>query len=321
MMERGFEYPGNDLYTVNTTTAAGCCQVCMSDPRCLAWTWGTHAARAPARCSLKGDRPRAVLTKVRSPHCVSGHQPQGNRSVEVREQRPGRSLFCFSLVLPWGYEQRLLAFQYERGAGIFGCDEYCLFSNRTLQVAPGVTTGLVVSNLVVKMGGEFGTALNTDVFLAVWAKVISDDRFSFHDWSAKVDPDAVFMPARLRVIVASHRETKRGTYLNNCKFGLHGPLEVFSRNAVKTFGDGSAKCMAHFTKLCSGKCKWGEDMFIDQCMQKVLALGREDDFRLLVEDHCDPPPGWSACQDRDAAAFHPFKTREGYRHCLANATQ
>lgn len=320
-MEVGFEYPGNDLYSVHAPSAETCCQVCAKEPRCLLWTWSGPAAEASKLCFLKGSEPRPMVTKVRNSHCISGQGADGQGALEVKAARPGQSLFCFSLVLPVGYERSLLALQYRHRASLFQCDEYAVYSNMSMDIAPGVTSEVVDSDLVVRKGGEFGTALNTDVFLTVWAKVIKEGRFLFHHWTVKLDPDAVFFASRLRNLILKHNETEKGTYLNNCKFGMHGPVEVFSRNAVKALGAGSDRCMEHFTKLCSGKCKWGEDMFIDQCLMRVLGVNREDDFHLLLEDHCDPPEGWSSCKDTTAVGFHPFKTEEGYRHCLANATR
>jgi len=149
----------------------------------------------------------------------------------------------------------------------------------------------------------------------VWAKIISDGRFMYHQWTVKSDPDAVFFADRLRVALRVHREGVRGVYLNNCKFGMHGPLEVLSREAVRTWAAGSQRCLLHFHKACSGPCFWGEDMFMDQCLSKVLLVKRDDDFNVLVEDHCDPPPGWQKCLDGSKAAFHPFKNPDQYKQC------
>lgn len=230
------------------------------------------------------------------------------------------TLYCFALMLPGSYEQGLLAFQYKSRVSLFGCDAYAVYSNRAIEVAKGLVSGVVDSDLKCKKGGEFGTALNLPIFLAVWKEVVEDATFLKHDWTVKVDPDAVFFPERLRGIVAMHPETEKGVYLNNCKYGLHGPLEVFSRNAVVTWSGGSKQCTDHFWKLCNGDCMWGEDLFIDQCLFKVLDVGRQNDYRLLVEDHCDPPDDWEQCRDFTSVAFHPFKNVTGYRGCLDNAT-
>jgi len=177
----------------------------------------------------------------------------------------------------------------------------------------------VESDLKCKVGGEFKTALNTEIFMVVWSKVVGDGRYRLHDWTVKVDPDAVFFPARLRRNVQHISEKPEGVYVNNCRRGMHGPFEVFSRNAVRAWARGSIRCVQHFTRLCSGPCLWGEDMFIDQCLSKVLHVHRVNQFSLLVEDHCDPPKNWRDCRSSEAAAFHPFKTLSGYRGCAKRA--
>jgi len=212
-------------------------------------------------------------------------------------------------------EQQLLTMQYKRRWSLFSCDEAAVYSNQAITLGPGFRTGVVASNLVCGKGGEFGTALNTPIFLKVWAKVREDGDFMRHEWTVKVDPDAVFVPDRLRKIVAYHRESQRGVYFNNCKYGMHGPLEVFSRNAVVSWTSYSQQCVQHFWKVCEGPCKWGEDMFIDQCLWKVLMVDRHFDVNLLREDHCDPPAGWKSCQDAAAVAFHPFKDAAMYEDC------
>mmetsp|Transcript_21250 Transcript_21250/g.56224 ORF Transcript_21250/g.56224 Transcript_21250/m.56224 type:complete len:874 (+) Transcript_21250:50-2671(+) len=229
------------------------------------------------------------------------------------------TLYCFALMLPGSYEQGLLAFQYRLKVSLFGCDAYSVYSNQAIKVAEGLVSGVVDSDLKCEKGGEFGTALNLPIFLAVWKKVVEDAIFKKHDWTVKVDPDAVFFPERLQGIVAMFPETEKGVYLNNCKFGLHGPIEVFSRHAVTTWSTGHKQCIDHFWKLCHGDCLWGEDLFIDQCLAKVLGAQRENDYRILTEDHCDPPKDWDSCTDESRVAFHPFKNETGYRTCLNNA--
>jgi len=315
-VDSNVDYPGNDLAVVpNVPVAEDCCQACAVYVNCLAWTWASDSHT----CFLKGGHPRGALTKVHNPSLVSGMPTQVNRSIPVIERSKGQSLFCFCLMMPSSYEQQLIALQYRNGAGIFGCDEYSVYSNLSLEVAPQVRTLIVRSNLTCHKGGEFQTALNTDIFMAVWEKVMTDGRYLLHDWTAKVDPDSVFFPVRLRGILLRYIEDVHGVYLNNCHRGMHGPLEVFSRVAVQRWASGRERCIAHFTKLCSGPCKWGEDMFIDQCLWKVLQVQRINDWNLLVEDHCDPPPGWQSCHRASVAAFHPFKTVDGYARCLSGA--
>ncbi|CAK0864048.1 unnamed protein product [Prorocentrum cordatum] len=315
------EYPGNDLRSVlNVTSAESCCQECTVDPNCVAWTWGSRRGEAYSDgCFLKGGHPRGQLTRVKNAAFTSGEPTQARQTVALIERAVGQSLLCFSLMMPYSYEQGLLAAQYDMGESIFGCDAYAVYSNATLLVAPGVYSTRVDHNLSCTTGGEFKTALNLDIFLAVWSKVVEDGVFSFHDWTVKVDPDCVFFPARLRASLWVHKEASQGTYLNNCKMGMHGPLEVFSRNAVLAWVKGSQHCVEHFNELCSGDCLWGEDMFIDQCLSKVLHVKREDEPALLLEDHCDPPPGWRSCSEVHTVAFHPFKVLDEYRECVGAA--
>jgi len=236
-------------------------------------------------------------------------------------EHPRGSLYCFALMIPGSYEQGLLAMQHSGKVSIFGCEEYGVYSSQAIEVAPGVVASVVQSDLKCAYGGEFKTALNTEIFMAVWDKVESEGRFRLCDWTVKTDPDTVFFPDRLRGIVRALHEEPNGVYLNNCKFGFHGPLEVFSRNAVTQWARGKERCAVHFTKLCSGPCLWGEDMFIDQCLDKVLGVERAEEWDLLVEAHCAPPLDWAECRDGAKVSFHPFKTVEGYRACLETSSR
>lgn len=233
----------------------------------------------------------------------------------VQHYMPG-TLFCFALMMPHSYEQELLEDQESRGTGLFDCDDWMIYSNKPIQIGPK-TASVIDSDLKCKMGGEFGTALNLDIFIVLWDKLVEDALYLEHNWTAKVDPDAVFFALRLRMILTTHTEGESGSYLNNCKYGLHGPLEVFSRKAVTAWSEGWRDCKKTFEEKCGGDCFWGEDLFIDQCLDKVLKVKRDNDFRLLLEDHCEPPPNWDDCTDEIAVAFHPFKNVSSWNKCLA----
>lgn len=313
--------PGNDLQRIgHVHSKESCCSLCKDNEKCLGWTW-MEAEDHPLShiCVLKGASPR-TLTKVSSPGYVSGVVHQAHKKeIHPVERAVGQSLYCVALVQPKGYEHELISMQYDEAASLFACDEYGLYSNVRLELAQGVWTGVVNSTLKCEMGGEFGTALNTGIFLAVWAKIVSDGRFLWHDWTIKVDPDAVFLPSRLRSHLMNHLEDEHGVYINNCKYGMHGPLEVFSRNAIKAWAMGAGECVQYFTQLCSGMCGWGEDMFMDQCLMKKLKVRRENDFTLLLEDHCDPPENWDECTNASAVSYHPFKTNKGWLDCWKRA--
>lgn len=226
-----------------------------------------------------------------------------------------QSLFCFALMVPFGYEAGLLGMQYHKGTSLFACDEYAVYSNTSMAVGLGFKISVVNISLQCERGGEFQSLLNLEVFRAVWARVVGDGQFEAHEWTVKVDADTVFFPQRLRQVLQEHHAGP-GVYLNNCKFGMHGPLEVLSRAAVQALGEGWDRCDAHFREVCLGPCWWGEDLFVDQCLSEVLGVRREYEGRLLSDDHCEPPQDWASCKDRSKVAFHPFKTADSYRRCL-----
>jgi hypothetical protein len=311
--EQNADYPGNDINTLDSLAQPEeCCSKCLYDPRCVAWTF------SGGKCFLKGSQPRLQLTKVYSGGSYAGRNPSVS-SVVIVERSPGQSLYCWALTIPFSYEKGLLAYQYQQGASLFSCDEYAVYSNQVIHIVPDFKTVQVDVDLHCERGGEFGTALNTDIFMTVWSKVFQSNRWRLHDWTVKVDPDAVFFPVRLRQLLTRHPEEGRGVYINNCNMGMHGPLEVFSRNAVQTFWSGRQSCIDHFRGVCQGDCDWGEDMFIDQCLSKVLAVKRAFDGDVLLEDHCNPPPDWRSCTSPSAAAFHPYKDINQYQQCLVSA--
>mmetsp|Transcript_69308 Transcript_69308/g.200802 ORF Transcript_69308/g.200802 Transcript_69308/m.200802 type:complete len:499 (-) Transcript_69308:93-1589(-) len=300
----------------NVGAPGDCALACLRDSRCMAWTWGKIGIPVVDRvCYLKALEQGELPQMKANPSVVSGSLPCNPGAL----QPPG-SLFCFVLMLPDGYEVNLVKMQAEQKLSIFGCEEYTVFSNKAINLAPGVVASVVNSDLRCDVGGEFKTALNLNIFLAVWKQVIAENHFRNHDWTVKVDPDTVFFAERLRPLLAHHSpDIPKGVYLNNCKFGLHGPLEVFSKNAVLAWSAGTETCLAHFDQVCSGPCNWGEDMFIDQCLKKVLGVRRDSDWGLLSEEHCKPDSyhqnEWIECTNGNVA-FHPFKTEVDYQACL-----
>ncbi|CAE6952080.1 unnamed protein product [Symbiodinium natans] len=184
--------------------------------------------------------------------------PRGSKPVRAK------SIFCLAVMVPYSYEVGLIAMQYKHHTGIFACDEYQVYSNQALVIAPGLETRKVMTSQECEVGGEFKSALNLRIFAAFWRQVISDGHYLLYNWIVKADPDTVFFVDRLRVVLDKHEEGSRdlastGVYLNNCKFGLHGPLEVFSQSAVRALTTSFPGCYNYFQKLCSGDCQWGED--------------------------------------------------------------
>merc|ERR1712060_538176 len=221
------------------------------------------------------------------------------------------SLFCFSVMVTWNYEPQLVRMQVQNKRSIFTCDGHAVYSNEVVHLGHNVWSRVVHgTDLRCTKGGEFNTLLNTPVFKKVWSQVLADGRWNDFDWIAKVDCDAVFFPERLRALVRGPElvaaQDYNGIFLNNCGFGLHGPIEVVSRRALETYGDGFHHCDQPPQ----------EDVFLQACMNK-LGVTQVNQFSLLSEEACRTP-NWQACQSSHVS-FHPFKDKAGYEACEQRA--
>lgn len=298
-----------------------CCAMCQGVAMCQSFTWVKDAGLegCPSQCWLKGGPG----VKAPKKGFVSGAPPQRKQLgvVPATGSGPGTSLFCFSLMLPNSDEEKLITWQLEKGASIFACDDYAVYSNVTKEIGGlGLWTTKIDSDLKCGFGGDSGTALNSWIFIALFDQLLDDGLWKQHDWSVKADPDAVFFPDRLARILQEH---KGAAYINNCKYGMHGPIEVFGKQAMTVL---DAEYKASWDGKAPKSCVedldlglWGEDMFLDQCLQKLNAGLRPLDDRLMCEDHCECP-GWYWCNNgTDRVSYHPFKTVQSYANCMANA--
>lgn len=222
------------------------------------------------------------------------------------------SLFCFSVMVSWGYEPGLVRMQADERRSIFACDGSAVYSNAEMDF--GSVTSRIVrgTDLHCEKGGPFNTLLNTPVFKKVWEQVLADGLYKPYDWIVKADCDTVFFPARLRTMIRGpalqNAQDGGGLFLNNCGFGLHGPLEVVSRTALETYKAGFQQCEEPPQ----------EDVFLQACMMK-LGVKQVNQFTLLAEDHCRTA-NWQACQS-EHVSFHPFKDAAAYRACGERAAE
>jgi len=180
-----------------------------------------------------------------------------------------------------------------------------------------VDTKLVDIDLHCERGGLWNTLMNTPVFVKLWATVLEDGQYSHHAWTVKADADTVFLPGRLRAILGAEEDPDaaqagNGLFLNNCMFGLHGPLEVVSRRALEVYQGGHDGCGLPVE----------EDVYLRSCLQQ-LGVPQKDVFDILDELDCRrdgvvQSPDWHDCASGHAA-FHPFKTPQEYGECLDRA--
>jgi len=280
----------------------------------------THNRRAPAPGAPLRSALKPMPTAPTSMRPTSRAFGGANNTV-LRLAPDEETLFCFSLMVLHSFEADLLVAQYQERAGIFSCDDYTVYSNQSAVLNNAVSIRAVHMNLHCERGGEFHTPLNVDAFGAIWDQVVKDGIFRRHDWTAKVDPDCVFLPQRLRgaLPIRVDSSVRSAVYLNNCRFGLQGALEVLSRAAVQALAAGWDRCRSHFRELCGGRCMWGEDLFADQCLDKVLKVQRIDALGLLSSSSCGAAEGWDNCHDPSRAAFHPFRDLNTHRLCLRHA--
>jgi len=223
------------------------------------------------------------------------------------------SLFCFAIIRPTGYEPSLLKVQLERRVGIFDCDDFAVLSDTafTLGQGPhGAVDTVTFPKTAVGVSSD-GTAANTLLFMNAWEAVKKSTLNLQYDWTLKVDPDAVMLPARLRHHLAPYPD--QSVYVKNCGAyqgagwpKMYGALEAFSRRAMSAYFRGAERCRSELDWH-----PWGEDIFIATCLDH-LGVGSISDLDLVSDAAC---MGFSDCGNWHAAAFHPFKSEDAWLTC------
>lgn len=242
------------------------------------------------------------------------------------------SLFCFALMMPTGYEPQMIAHQLRSGVGMFGCDAFAVYSNTTVKVPPGdvvetmqITAIPIGGTLEVPIGGKYQVRLNKDIFARVWNSIVKDGRPWYHDWTVKIDIDAVFLPERLRGILRT-LQPPNGlagadggdlVFLKNCHYTLYGAIEVLSRGALWALHQrGDQVCSTG----AAGAAKV-EDRYINECL-KQLGARKVEAYNVLNDAHCHDPALNSPfpCYSGEAS-FHPFKDWDSWVNCYNQANR
>mmetsp|Transcript_79323 Transcript_79323/g.256872 ORF Transcript_79323/g.256872 Transcript_79323/m.256872 type:complete len:559 (+) Transcript_79323:118-1794(+) len=216
------------------------------------------------------------------------------------------SLFCFSVTKGAGYETKALRDQLARHGGIFACDEFAVFSVFD-ETKLGDWLGDTLRTKVIPAPED---SPNATSFLDTWRMVKEDGRFRHHDWIAKVSPDTVFFPERLRSSVKQHTTADGlSLYFLKCdKFNptqLYGLIEVRSRRAMEAYFWGEPRCR---DKL-DGQ-GWSEDHFMQECL-KLLQVSSVFEKNLLADTSC----GSVNCWDKSKVAFHDFPDVNAFNDC------
>mmetsp|Transcript_59501 Transcript_59501/g.153199 ORF Transcript_59501/g.153199 Transcript_59501/m.153199 type:complete len:537 (-) Transcript_59501:323-1933(-) len=347
--EGGVDYPGFDIGASQDVASPGsCCSMCRAERNCTAWSWevtdaDAHGNPVHSVCRLK--RP-TNLTRVSSKSFVSGLPFAGVPIVEglgfpmikarlqheepLTEESMARlsftltttttttmttttiTLHCWALLQPKGSEPALIHAQEAAKMGIFACDSTAVYSNESMRIGTHQTR-VVPIDLTCPIGGQWNTALNTQIFKRVYQEVMRDGDFRRHDWTIKADLDTVFIPWKLRNVLSRWQpgaQEGNGTVLMNCRWGLHGPMEVMSRRALEVMSPGCWLSNAPGSEIGQ------EDFYIHMCAER-LGIRLQPEANCLAEVACQTPR-WFAC-DTPHAAFHPFKSVPAWQQCYATA--
>jgi len=215
------------------------------------------------------------------------------------------SLYCFSVIRTDGYEKGIAQASFDREAGIFACDDYDLLTaDGTTKVGDVETIQFTGAEIVTSIDG---TAGNTWLFINAWNAVIDAKKWQNHAFICKVDPDAVFIPDRVRTHVMHH--VGEDMFVVNCMVGdmIYGALEVFSYEAI------------HQWTMRKGECNsanvFGEDKYMTMCMD-TLGAARVHDVGIMGDKLCGT---FSDCGNGANAAFHPFKDLGSWEECMDGA--
>jgi len=232
------------------------------------------------------------------------------------------SMLCVTLMLAYSEEQEILKDQYRNKVGIFQCDKYAVYSAQVIKIGEHFTTRNIHHSMVLEKGGRYNTGLDVAIFRAMWRAIILDDEYRHVSWTIKLDPDSVFFPYRLAPLLPQYADhlSEPGLYLNNCRYGMHGPIEVLSQNAVRTLAQVTVLCYAQFTGGCHFDCyapEEGEDIWLDSCLSRFTKVKRIYNWHLLSEAACSQP--WYKWCETDTVVFHPFKDTPGWMACHKRA--
>lgn len=266
------------------------------------------------------------------------------KKCEPERMKATPSLFCFAVMMANSSEEALMKSQLERFVGLFSCNEYAVISKGKRWLGkdecgadvftwkeglPDLQKGFC-DIAGGQMSGCTNSFLNVNMFQIVWDSLIFSDMLWKHDWIAKMDPDTVFMPDRLRLHVTGQTGEPPGLvgdpnevpgdekFFTTCWYNaptglLYGSLEVFSRQAIWKYHEQNATCKGLDWQ------NWGEDLYMQNCME-ALQVPSVHDYHLVGDDSCEGLESGD-CTDASKAAYHPRKDVDSWMSCIDTATR
>lgn len=236
-------------------------------------------------------------------HRLGGSLPRIEYFPAQRDnQVAGMSLYCFVVVTT--AEHGLLNTMRDKnlnsGMSFYKCEANSVFDGRVAKKAKRLSP------------------YNVDIFLKVWDQLRKDGRFRDHDWTVKLNPDAVFFPARLKQHLGQLRPpAETALYIKNTNFryGFTGSLEILSKKAVEVYLQNKADCSRHLSH------DGGEDFFLMSCLD-ASGVGHMRDDTLLNDklpegeyDMMDTSP----CKKAWTTSFHLNETE--WMDCFSLASK
>jgi len=219
-------------------------------------------------------------------------------------------------------DEALIKSQFKGRAGIFACNDYAVISKEEMNIGkddcdedfhtmqanlPTVKKGMYGVN-----GAMTSSWLNVPVFILCWGRLLESGKVWNHDFTVKVDPDAVFFPDRLGGLLVKHQD--KPIFTTNCRYWggdqvgkLFGSIEVLSKKAIGAYKGKLETCK---NLPWQG---WGEDYWLQHCMNAlgVPAVGMFDE----VSDNTCPLGGGAPCSDGKKIVFHPKKDAGQWWQC------
>jgi len=315
--EGGFEvdtdYPGEFFHSTEVEGVQQCRDQCLRIMTCASWSWKSSVEAGEANCWLKSGNPER---KERVLGVTSGFPSKKRRDVVPATGH----LFCFTVVRESTedvsrMDKVLMDFQFRRGVGIFACDDYSLYSRFEVGAEDGVyTTSLMEGNITCLRDHTFLSCYARELQRMVWHTVVTEGKFKEFAWTVKVAPSAVFLPSRLRVVLANAASTGKAAYINNCKFGLHGPLQVLTREAVAIFDGRVSECATRSLEEAAFAYAQDDGALMEFCLATVMDVPRIDRFGILGDEHCGID-GWAECSGF-SAAYEPMENPRTFGMCL-----
>jgi len=196
--------------------------------------------------------------------------------------------------------------------GVFQCEEWAVFSDVAMDLGSGEQS-TPIGNLTSQKG-QWGSWLNTMVFVKAWHSIYETGQYLNHDWIVKADPDAAFFLDRLKADLASVPLSEAWMIHNSPDYRVPmlGPMEIFNRQALELYyannppklsGTDKAFCEDPFMGFS------GEDGFLSGCLHR---LGVKAVYHKHILFNHIPVN----CTDPAYVAFHPAKTEADYRRCM-----